>query len=311
MKKNCFSFILFVFCALFLFGNSDKGEEVDFLLFMPNSGTRFANEEKAFVQLNNLALYLSNKNILPGQIIVYGYAAYAPNDIKSVDLSKERALTVMEELQKRGISKELFADPVGYGEVYLWGNNTDENDRKPNRRVRVLLDGESLMPVTNEIISAETAPHGAAIRNPVIANEKPFAPKYISKGSNFKFPWWLILLLALLLLLFFLFRGRSRKQVQTKNKQSQIPAVENRHDFTPKEAVTTWMVNLDEEIRLRAYELSLERGGSGDYREQDWYNAVQEISAWYTACGHSVFTDGGYWWASRTHSYDFPAVAVS
>jgi len=314
MKKIYLSIIFFVLCGFFIFGSNENMEEVDFLLFMPNSGSQFAYEEQAFIQLNRLALYLSNKNLNPGQIIVCGYAAYAPNDIKSVDLSKERALTVMEELQKRGISKELFAEPVGYGAVSLWGNNTDENDRKLNRRVRILLDGESPMPVTNEIINAETTPPEAAVINPDIVNEKPFAPEYMSKGSNFKFPWWIIPLLALFLLLLLFLKGRLRKQekkAEPKNEKAQVPITEKRHEFAHEETVTTWMVNLDDEIRLRAYELSLERNGTGDYREQDWYNAVHEISAWYTACGHSVFTDGGYWWASRSHGYDFPAAAVS
>ena len=315
MKKPCFTFILFVLCGFFIFGDNDNREEVDFLLFMPNSGSRFVDEEQAFLQLNKLALYLSNKNINPGQIIVCGYAAYAPNDIKSLDLSKERALTVMEELQKRGISKELFADPVGYGAVYLWGSNTNENDRKLNRRVRVLLDGESSpMPVTNEIINAETAPPAAAMRDSVIVSGKPFAPEYMSKKSNFKFPWWIIPLLAIFLILFLLLKETPRKQVnkgKPKNEQPQVSITESGHEFAPEEAVTTWMVNLDDEIRIRAYELSLERNGTGDYREQDWYNAVHEISAWYTACGHSVYTDGGCWWASRTHSCDFPATVVS
>jgi len=312
MKKIYFTFLFFIFCGSFIFGNNDMLEEVDYLLFMPNSGSRFVNEEQAFIQLDKLALYLSNKNLNSGQIIVCGYAAYAPNDIKSLDLSKERARTVMEELQKRGISKELFTDPVGYGAVYLWGNNANENDRKLNRRVRILLD--SPMPVTNEIITAETDSPGAAAGNPVILNNKPSAPKYMSKKSNFKFPWWIILLLALFLLLFFLLIKWTRKQEkkpEPKKEQAQNPIIESGHEFAPEEAVTTWMVNLDDEIRLRAYELSLERNGTGDYREQDWYNAVQEISAWYTACGHSVFTNGGCWWAARSHKYDFPASAVS
>jgi len=310
MKKFYFIFIIYViYCSIPVFGDNDKREELDFLLFKPNSGNRFANEEQAFIQLNKLALFLSNKNLNPGQIIVCGYAAYSPNDIKSVDLSRERALTVMEELQKRGVLKELFADPVGYGAVYLWGNNINENDRKLNRRVRILLDGASPMPVTNEIITAETETPGVAERNSI--KEKPFAPEYMSKESNFKFPWWVIPVLVLFILLLLLIKKKSRRKVQTKNEQPQTPITENEHEFTPEEAVTTWMVNLDDEIRIRAYELSLERGGSGDYQEQDWYNAVQEISAWYTACGHSVFSNGGYWWASRSHSYNFHVAVAS
>ena len=309
MKKYYLTFLFFIFCGSFIFGNNDRLEEVDFLLFMPNSGSHYANEEQALIQLNKLALFLSNKNLNPGQIIVCGYSADAPNDIKSLDLSRERAVTVMDELQKRGVSKELFADPVGYGAVYLWGNNANENDRKLNRRVRILLDGESPMPVTNEIITVETETENSS-------KEKLFVPEYIYKESNFKFPWWIFFLLALLLLLFLLLLNKtSQKQLnkdRTKNEQTQASTKENVHEFTPEEAVTTWMVNLDDEIRFRAYELSLERGGSGDYQKQDWYNAVQEISAWYTACGHSVYIDdGGCWRATRSHSCNFPVSAAS
>ena len=308
MKKLYFVFIFFIFCVFSVFGNNDNREEVGYFLFMPNSGNRFSNEEQAFIQLNNLAQYLSEKNLKPGQIIVYGYAASAPNNFKSDDLSIERALTVIEELQKRGISKDLFAAPVGHGAVYLWGGNANENDRKLNRRVRILLDDESPMPVTNEIITVEKKTENSG-------KEKLFVPEYISKEPYFKFPWWIFLLLALLLLLFLLLlKKTSQKQVnkgRTQNKQTQASAKESVHEFAPEEAVTTWMVNLDDEIRLRAYELSLERGGSGDYQKQDWYNAVQEISAWYTACGHSVYIDGGCWWAVRSQSYDFQAAAAS
>jgi len=306
MKKMCLILIFFIFCGLSVFGGSNTAEEVDFLLFMPNSGNRFVNEEQAFIQLNNLAQYLSNKNINPGQIIVYGYAAYAPNNIRSDDLSKERALTVMEELQKRGISRDLFSEPVGYGAVYQWGNNDNEDARKLNRRVRILLDGETPIPVTQEIINAEAKTFKA---------ETPGKAQFdTSRKSRFIFPWWFMPLLALLLLLFLLLKDNYQKKGnkgKTINKQTQSSETGAASLFFPEEAVTTWMVNLDEEIRLRAYELSQQRGESGDYRDQDWYKAVFEISSWYTACGHSVFTDNGCWWASRSYSHNFPAAAIS
>jgi len=297
MKKFYFIFIVYVICGgISVFGDTNTQEEVDFLLFSPNSGSRFENEEQAFIQLNNLARYLLGKNLVPGQIIVYGYAAYAPNEIKSVDLSRERALTVMEELQKRGVSKELFSDPVGYGEAYLWGNNDSENARKLNRRARVLLDGEIPMPITKEIISAS-----AEDIIPELVYVAPAAPAitwhYKPKKASFKFPWWifpLLIFLALCLLLFYLLSRRSRKTEATANAQAPETVI------VPKSAkpAATYTVNLDEEIRARAYDLSRQRGGQGDYQEQDWYNAVREISAWYKACGHSVFSDGGHWWAS-------------
>jgi len=319
MKKRYFVFIFSVLCCIVVFGDTGTQEEVDFLLFSPNSGSRFENEEKAFVQLNNLAQYLLSKNPVPGQIIVYGYAAYAPNEIKSTDLSKERALTVIEELQKRGISKELFADPVGYGAVYLWGNNDTENARKLNRRVRVLLDGESSpIPITQEIITAETeASAKAEDIIPEIIYTAPIAPEitlyYTPKKESFKFPWWILPLLAFLALafiLFFLLGKRSRKTVYKDGiVNAQAPETVILPEPEPAKVMTTYTVNLDDEIRVRAYELSQQRrvagqcDEQGDYREQDWYNAVREISAWYKASGHSVFIDDGCWWASRSYNW--------
>jgi len=302
MKKQYFIFILFVLCGVSIFGNNNKQKEVDFLLFMPNSGSRFVNEEQASVQLDNLARYLSDKNLAPGQIIVYGYAAFAQNDIGSVDLSKERAFFVINELQKRGVSKDLFSDPVGHGSVYLWGNNANEDDRKFNRRVRILLDGESPVAVTPEVIKpkAETV-------TPDRVYYEPAAPKDTAKKSGFKFPWWIFLALAALLLLFlmlFMFKRRSGKQARkngTANARLRTPKTDA--EPAPAAVTATDKVNLDEEIRLRAYELSQRRDERGDYREQDWHNAVREISAWYKACGHSVFSEGGCWWASRSYSY--------
>jgi hypothetical protein len=306
MKKMYFTFVFFAFCGIFVFGNNDM-QEVDHLLFMPNSGSRFVNEKQALIQLDNLARYLSNKNLIPGQIIVCGYAAYAPNKIEPVDLSRERALFVMNELQKRGISKDLFSEPAGYGAVYLWGNNTSENTREPNRRVRILLDSESPIPVTPEIITAETEFIHNVIEEPaaleIVAEAAPLAePMAALKRDSSKFSWWILPVLGLFLLFLLLLKEKSRKLAhkdEAVNAQPQIPIT----DTEPAPAVTTWMVNLDEEIRCRAYELSQQRNGSGDYQDEDWYKAVHEISAWYTACGHSVFTDGGYWWASRSYNY--------
>ena len=312
MKKRYFVFIFAVFCCISVFGDTETQEEVDFLLFSPNSGNRFENEEKAFIQLNNLAQYLLEKNIVPGQIVVYGYAAYAPNEIKSVDLSKERALFVMEELQKRGVSRELFSDPVGHGAVYLWGNNDTENARKLNRRVRVLLDGEVLMPVTKEMISAKTE-----TTIPRFIHKATVGPEiawyYTPKETSFKFPWWLLPLLIFLALSLFLLFLLGRRSRETAYKEGIVNTPPPKTVVIPEsghvKSVATYTVNLDEEIRARAYELSLQRGEQGDYRQQDWHNAVREISAWYIACGHSVFTDGGYWWASNTVDNTPPAAS--
>ena len=219
MKRLFLIFIFFVFCGIYGFSEDESQEEVEFLLFQPNSSNLFVNYEQSVIQLNKLAQYLSNKKISPGQIIVYGYAAFAPIDIDSVDLSRERALFVINELQKRGISKELFSEPVGHGSVYLWGNNTNENDRKLNRRVRILLGGETPIQVTQEIINAEpeTVPES-------VQEMPPITQKEPREKSDFNFPWWLLLLLPLLLLLLLL-KKRPKKSIHKKtivNTQQRI-----------------------------------------------------------------------------------------
>jgi hypothetical protein len=221
----------------------------------------------------------------------------------------------MEELQKRGVSRELFSDPVGYGAVYLWGNNETENNRKLNRRVRVLLDGENPMLITQELFTAETGPPEA--EEEIFFIETPAAPEivlnYTPKKTSSGFLWWILPLLAALvvlaLLIFFLLLRKKRSQktvhkAETVNVHPQITEMVIVPEPEPAKSVTVFTVNLDEEIRKRAYELSQQRRAAGqgddDLRDQDWYNAVREISAWYTACGHSVFYDGGCWWASGT-----------
>jgi len=292
MKKLYFISIFFVLCGISIFGSNETQEEVDFLLFLPNSSNSFVNEEQAFIQLDNLAQYLSNKNLVPGQIIVYGYAAFAPNKIKSVDLSKERAFFVMNELQKRGVPKELFSEPVGYGSVNLWGNNANENDRKLNRRARILLDGVSPVPITQEIMDAETDPEPVILTS---AYEKPAAQENTSKETNFRFPWWLLILFTVFMFLLLLLLMKMSRNPVEKSGNTTADIIS---DSDSSAASTANKVNLDQEIRVRAFELSRRHNEQDNYREQDWYNAVREISAWYTACGHSVFYDGRFWWAS-------------
>jgi len=329
MKKLSFILVFFVFCGISVFGINDTHEEVDFLLFMPNSGNRFVNKGQASVQLDNIARYLLDKNLVPGQIIVCGYAAYSPNRIKSVDLSKERALFVMNELQKRGVSKDLFDEPVGYGAVYLWGNNADENAKKLNRRVRILLHGEfsgietpseevRAIDVLNTVVDEPLAPEIVleAARGPELNAALNTSPKAAPKKVDFRFPWWILLIMAIYLILFFLIKkkpGRPVYKDEINDKQAPFSKTSIIPAFIPSDAVTTCTVNLDDEIRSRAYELSQQRragrndadlgNGQEDYQEQDWYDAVREISAMYTARGHSVYNDDGYWWASRSYSW--------
>jgi len=277
MKKLYFTFIIFVFCGFLISGGSDIQEEAGYLLFMPNSGNQFENEEQAFIQLDNLAQYLMNKNLIPGKILVNGYAAYAPNNIEPVDLSRERAVFVMNELQKRGVSKELFSEPAGYGSVYLWGSNIDENDRRLNRRVSILVEGE--FPVT--------------IPETIDAGQKTIIP--VKKAGNYhsNFLFRVLFLLAVFLILFLILLKEISRRPAHKNTKTNTKSASSAASFT---------VNLDEQIRSRAYEISQQRKEQGDFRDQDWYNAAREISAWYTVRNYSVFTDGGSWWAYRAYS---------
>ena len=117
-KKFCFLLILFVLCSLFAFADEpediENSEEVEFLLFMPNSSNLFANERQAIQQLDRLARFLIDRDLNAGQIYVYGHTAYAQNDIEPEELARNRALFIMSELQKRGVPDHLFAEPIAY-----------------------------------------------------------------------------------------------------------------------------------------------------------------------------------------------------
>lgn len=53
-----------------------------------------------------------------------------------------------------------------------------------------------------------------------------------------------------------------------------VPATVSTEVSTPSPVQS----NLEEQIRHRAYEIYLERGGNGGSPEQDWLRAVQEIT---------------------------------
>ena len=55
-----------------------------------------------------------------------------------------------------------------------------------------------------------------------------------------------------------------------------------------KTIVNKASVNLDEEIRHRAYELYLQRNGSGGDPNADWFIAEREVRARYAVAGRSA-----------------------
>jgi cbb3-type cytochrome oxidase subunit 3 len=224
MKKlGLVSFFLF-FIALFAFSEPENPEEIDHLLFLPDESRQFVNEAEAMIQLDNLARYLLGKNLNSGQIYVYGYAAFAVNDVDPVNLSRDRALFVIGELQRRGVSRNLFSDPVGHGSVSLWGRNTDEDDRSPNRRVRVILDGNIVTPET--IKEPATIPETLETikeSEPEIVissadDREPVSQEAAAEKSGAKFPLWLLFLLLLLVLIAALIYLLSRRKKSPSTK---------------------------------------------------------------------------------------------
>jgi hypothetical protein len=219
MKKlHLISVSLFFICFL-VFGEAEEQEEIDYLLFLPNSGNMFVNEAQAMVQLDNIAKYLAGRDIASGQINVYGYTAAAVNDIDSVSLSRDRALFVINELQRRGVPRNLFSEPVGHGEVDLWGGNTSEESRSPNRRVRVVLDGNVIIvePSTGQVRGSEPPPL------PVLEKENDETPiREYTAVSRKEFPWWILLLILIFLFVPFVFSKNRKRPVYKKTKPKRV-----------------------------------------------------------------------------------------
>ena len=304
MKKWCLVAVFFVFVGFLAFGDTEEQEEIDFLLFLPNSGSLFVNEERAMVQLDNLAKYFMGRELIPAQIYVYGYAAFAENDIEPVNLSMDRALWVINELEKRGVPPNLFAAPIGHGSVDLWGDNTEEEDRSPNRRVRVMLEGKIVTPETMRAADAE-------IKIASKDDEVSIRQESTTGESGSKFPWWIFLLLAILAILagliFFLLKKRKNadgKTTEPEKVDEPIIVLVTASESVKPIATSTVIVNLEEEILFRAYELYLWRNGQNENAYEDWCRAVIEIGARYEANGYQVYRENGNWWARKTVSRD-------
>ena len=306
MKKLGLVLAFLVFLSFLIFSDTDGKEDVDFLLFMPNSSNQFVNQNRAAVQLDKLAKYLTDKNLVAGQICVYGYAAAAKNDIDPAVLSKDRALFVINELQKRGISKDLFSDPVAYGAVDLWGSNTNEANRIPNRRVRILVDGNLVTPAA---LKAE-AP---AAQTPSVDNtENTVKPANVTAESSSKFPWIILLILIILvilaLLFFLLFKRRKNSNDITVQETAPVSpppagAGEEVRVIEPVAAPVVMndvFVYLEDEIRFHAYELYLLRNGQNENAVEDWCRSVHEICAKYGADGYLTYMEEGCWWARKS-----------
>ena len=263
MKRSCLVLIFVSLAGLLAFGNAGEQEEIDFLLFLPNSGNRFVNEDRAMIQLDNVADYLLAKNVSPGQIAVHGYAAAVVNDIDSVHLSKDRALYVINELQKRGLPGKLFAEPVAGGSVDLWA--TDEGDRSLNRRGSILVDGIILNPAAVQTINA------GAKTPPMGNNGKVIWDDTATEKTGFRIPWRKIFLaligLAMLAAIIFFAVGA-------------VPPGKK-----------TYILS-EEEIRCHAYDLYEHHYDQNEDAVKDWHQSVEELTANYEDQGYRVML---YW----------------
>jgi hypothetical protein len=303
MKKLYGFMILLVFFVTGVFGDNDKQEEIDFLLFSPNSSDQFADTALAMTHLDTVARYLKGRDILPGQIYVYGYSANANNDIDPVGLSINRAFFVIQELRRRGIANNLFADPVGYGSVDLWGSNIDEEDKIPNRRVRILLEDIIL---TQEVVAEPEVIEPVEIVKPAAA-EKP------TEKPHFTFPWWLLLLPLFFIAAILL--SKRKKNAPAKPAPIVVPKIETpKPVIAPKpeppkiepkkaEPVPVFAKKVEppkerikilekDEIRLYAYGLYEKRFGLSTDAVVDWYQSILELTAHYESLGYRVIL---YW----------------
>ena len=279
MKRICFLLFLFVFCSIFIFAEEDETE--NYLFFSPDSGDKFVNEEQERIHLDNLAQQIKDRNLTEGQIHVFGYSADFNNDIDDFNLSAERAAFVITELKNRGIPAYLFAEPQAYGSVNIWGDNTDENQRSPNRRVRIVIEGQILVPEIPAPVEPETIePGGIEIITEFTILEEAEEEEEKSSG----FPWWILFaalgLILLALIILWLAKKKEKNEEQASG-EAVIPAI------VPAAALKA-DVDLDEEIRYCAYMISSHRNFTEGDVYWDWVIAKNEICARYEARGYKT-----------------------
>ncbi len=78
-------------------------------------------------------------------------------------------------------------------------------------------------------------------------------------------------------------RAKSPRTVKPKAEKKVLQMPEN---GTPRNGHTP--ADLESEIRLRAYELYLERGASAGSEKDDWLAAEREVLARYTSQSHTA-----------------------
>jgi hypothetical protein len=116
--------------------------------------------------------------------------------------------------------------------------------------------------------------------------------------SRSKFPWEILLaLLAVALIAAIIFFASKNRKSSTGKTVRETSKPDIKPMIAASAAPSHTIVNLEEEIRCRAYELYLQRNGQNEDVDKDWYKAVSDICARYEAAGYQTYTADGSWWA--------------
>jgi hypothetical protein len=127
-------------------------------------------------------------------------------------------------------------------------------------------------------------------------DKEPVSHETTTEKSGAKFPWRFLLMLLLFALIAALayFLSKRKKAKPAESVKAEPEKEESVEEAPAAASVINTMrtVNLDEEIRLRAYELYLERGSQDGNMDGDWYRAETEICAKYKTDGYQTYFDG-------------------
>lgn len=115
---------------------------------MPDSSNMFEDEEFANLQLDEWAKTLKDSELSNGQIRVEGFSADVENGIDPVKLSEDRAIFIINELEKRGVSRSFFSEPIGHGATSKYTVISIPESFKENRRA-ILINNIDDTPVRN------------------------------------------------------------------------------------------------------------------------------------------------------------------
>ena len=165
----------------------------------------------------------------------------------------------------------------------LWGGNTSEVDRIPNRRVRILLDDNILTPADLRTVCTWEEIPGAG--NPVDVIHR----KTVIRDAGSNFPWWIIPLALMVIamiaaiILFAFWCRRSFSAIPAAASAAIVPVVPTSQKIYVLE---------EEEIRRYAYELYQQRNGWNEDAVEDWHWSVRELTAYYEDLGFRVIL---YW----------------